>query len=121
MPHPLVCEGAGLTFPDARHRTECEPNDCDVFGFSLRTASEGGPLYLGSGRNLLKRRVSLAGRPSGPEAGSANSMSLFCRSAPRPNFLKLKRITGRKSLHLQGQLEIAQGRGARVTAYCKEA
>jgi transposase len=46
-------------------------------------------------------------------------VSLFCRSAPRPNFLKLKRITGHKSLHLQAQLEIAQGRGAGATAYSK--
>src|SRR6202007_3472884 len=71
------------------------------------------------GRALLGRRVAWAGRPSGPDARSANSVSLFCRSAPRPNFLKLKRITGRKSLHLQAQLEIAQGRGARATAYCQ--
>src|SRR6201997_2070174 len=78
-----------------------------------------GPCILAFGRDLLWRRVALAGRPSGPEARSANSVSLFCRSAPRPNFLKLKRITGHKSLHLQAQLEIAQGRGARATAYCQ--
>ena len=58
-------------------------------------------------------------RPSGLEAGSENSWSLFCRSAPRPNFLKLKRITGHQSLHRQAQLEITQGRGAGATAYCK--
>src|SRR5437899_2690154 len=84
-------------------------------------ASEGGRLYLGVRGRLAEeyRRVALAERPSGREARSENSVSLFCRSAPRPNFLKLKRITGHKSLHLQAQLEIAQGRGARATAYSK--
>lgn len=35
----------------------------------IRTAAR---LYLGFGRDLLRRRVSLAGRPSGRKAGSAN-------------------------------------------------
>jgi hypothetical protein len=42
----------------------------------------------------MGRPVALAERPSGRKARGANFESLFCRSAPRPNFLKLKRITG---------------------------
>jgi len=79
------------------------------------------PLVSSFWSNLLVRRVAPRERPSGREARSESSLSLFCRSAPRPNFLKLKRITGHKSLHLQAQLEIAQGRGAEATATAKEA
>jgi hypothetical protein len=42
-------------------------------------ASEGGRLYVGFERDLLLRRVALAERPSGREARSVNSASLFCR------------------------------------------
>jgi hypothetical protein len=59
----------------------------------------GGLLYLGFGVTCQRGEWLRRERPSGLEARSENSLSLFCRSAPRPNFLKLKRITGLKSLH----------------------
>src|SRR6266704_523914 len=40
-------------------------------------------------------------------------MSLFCRSAPRPSFLKLKRITGHKSLYLTSSVGNSAGSGSR--------
>jgi transposase len=50
-----------------------------------------------------------------------NSVSLIVDRPPALVSKKLKRITGHKSLHLQAQLEIMQGRGAAETAYSKGA
>jgi hypothetical protein len=72
------------------------------------------PMYVDFGMRLAWRtgRVALAGNPRAPEA-ARRLASLVVDRPPRPSFQRLRRITGHKSLHLQGQSGTCSGSGSR--------
>ena len=87
-----------------------------MFGASRNNSCCGcvAPCMLTSERDLTAgvQRVALARRPGRAEA-EVDSSSLSVDRPPALCFLKLKRITGGRAC-MQGQLETAQGRGARA-------